>query len=83
MRQSSLKLNFRSFSFFFFAEECLIEADPSKYYYVSQGMLTIDNVDDVEEMKLTDEAFDILGFTPVRLFVFFLILLFLIVFQLI
>ena len=26
-------------------------------------MLTIDNVDDAEEMKLTDEAFDILGFT--------------------
>ena len=40
-------------------------ADPSKYFYVSQGMLTIDGVDDAEEMKLTDEAFDILGFTQV------------------
>jgi len=30
-------------------------------------MLTIDNVDDAEEMKLTDEAFDILGFTKVHL----------------
>ena len=28
-------------------------------------MLTIDNVDDAEEMRLTDEAFDILGFTQV------------------
>ena len=28
-------------------------------------MLTIDNVDDAEEMKITDEAFDILGFTKV------------------
>jgi len=28
-------------------------------------MLTIDGVDDVEEMKMTDEAFDILGFTVV------------------
>jgi hypothetical protein len=28
-------------------------------------MLTIDGVDDVEEMRLTDEAFDILGFTQV------------------
>ena len=28
-------------------------------------MLTIDNVDDAEEMKLTDEAFDVLGFTRV------------------
>ena len=32
-------------------------------------MLTIDNVDDAEEMKLTDEAFDILGFTPVCLLI--------------
>jgi myosin heavy subunit len=29
-------------------------------------MLTIDNVDDAEEMKITDEAFDVLGFTKVR-----------------
>jgi myosin heavy subunit len=28
-------------------------------------MLTIDGVDDTEEMKLTDEAMDILGFTKV------------------
>jgi len=30
-------------------------------------MLTIDNVDDAEEMRLTDEAFDILGFTQVNI----------------
>ena len=34
--------------------------DPSKYHYVAQGMLTIDDVDDAEEMRLTDEAFDFL-----------------------
>ncbi len=51
----------------FFSEECLIENDPGKYHYVAQGMLTIDNVDDAEEMKLTDEAFDVLGFTRVCL----------------
>jgi hypothetical protein len=28
-------------------------------------MLTIDNVDDAEEMRLTNEAFDILGFSQV------------------
>jgi len=28
-------------------------------------MLTIDGVDDTEEMKLTDEAMDVLGFTQV------------------
>ncbi|CAF1461794.1 unnamed protein product, partial [Adineta ricciae] len=42
---------------------CLITNDPSKYQFVAQGMLTIDGVDDAEEMRLTDEAFDILGFT--------------------
>jgi myosin heavy subunit len=43
----------------------LIEADPSLYHYIAQGMLTIDGLDDAEEMRLTDEAFDILGFTQV------------------
>lgn len=47
------------------AEECLIEQDPSKYFYVAQGMLTIDNVDDAEEMKATDDAMDVLGFNQV------------------
>jgi myosin heavy chain 6/7 len=42
---------------------CLIENDPSKYHFVAQGMLTIDGVDDAEEMRITDEAFDTLGFT--------------------
>ncbi|CAF0715465.1 unnamed protein product [Adineta steineri] len=44
-------------------KQCLIENDPSKYFYVAQGMLTIDGVDDADEMRLTGEAFDILGFT--------------------
>ncbi|CAF3330941.1 unnamed protein product [Rotaria sp. Silwood1] len=44
-------------------KECLIVNDPGKYHYVSQGVLTIDNVDDAEEMRITDDAFDILGFT--------------------
>ena len=45
----------------------MIEADPKKYFFISQGMTTIDNVDDAEEMKITDEAFDILSFKPVSL----------------
>jgi len=51
-----------------FPEECLIGTDASKYFYVAQGMLTIDGVDDTEEMKATDDAMDILGFTPVCIF---------------
>jgi hypothetical protein len=31
-------------------------------------MLTIDGIDDTEEMKMTDEAMDILGFSPVCIF---------------
>ena len=46
-------------------ELCLIQTDPLKYHFVSQGMVTIDGVDDAEEMRITDEAFDVLGFTPV------------------
>jgi myosin heavy subunit len=44
----------------------LVDPDPKKYFYISQGMTTIDNVDDAEEMKLTNEAFDILNFKPVN-----------------
>lgn len=46
----------------------MVESDPKKYFYISQGMTTIDNVDDAEEMKITDEAFDILNFKPVNFF---------------
>ncbi|XP_030752192.1 myosin heavy chain, muscle isoform X45 [Sitophilus oryzae] len=42
---------------------CLLSNDIMEYNYVSQGKTTIPNVDDGEECRLTDEAFDILGFT--------------------
>jgi hypothetical protein len=42
---------------------CVPEA--KEYYFISQGVLTIDNVDDAEEMKATDDAFDILSFSKV------------------
>ncbi|CAF1082172.1 unnamed protein product [Didymodactylos carnosus] len=44
-------------------QELLIGTDAGKYHYVAQGKLTIEGVDDAEEWKLTDEAFDILGFS--------------------
>ncbi len=42
----------------------MVEPDPKLYFFIAQGMITIDNVDDAEEMKLTDEAFNILNFSP-------------------
>ena len=41
----------------------MLDADPGKYTFVNQGMLTIDKVDDVQEMKDTKFAFDTLMFT--------------------
>ncbi|CAH1136020.1 unnamed protein product [Ceutorhynchus assimilis] len=42
---------------------CLLSNDIKDYYFVAQGKITIPNVDDGEECTLTDQAFDILGFT--------------------
>ena len=51
----------------------LCEPDPKLYHYVAQGMITIDNVDDAEEMKATDVAFDVLNFTAVSFCFLYLI----------
>ncbi|OQR72719.1 myosin heavy chain [Tropilaelaps mercedesae] len=45
-------------------KKLLLSDDIHDYYYVSQGKIEIPNVDDAEEMGYTNEAFDILGFTP-------------------
>ncbi|XP_050298489.1 myosin heavy chain, muscle isoform X30 [Anthonomus grandis grandis] len=42
---------------------CLLSNNIMDYNFVAQGKTTIPNVDDGEECRLTDEAFDILGFT--------------------
>ncbi|KAL6426856.1 hypothetical protein ACFW04_009267 [Cataglyphis niger] len=44
-------------------EMCLLSDNIHDYYFVSQGKTTIPNVDDGEECLLTDQAFDVLGFT--------------------
>ncbi|CAH1274897.1 unnamed protein product [Diabrotica balteata] len=44
-------------------EKCLLSNNINEYNFVAQGKTTIPNVDDAEECRLTDEAFDILGFT--------------------
>ncbi|CAD7085898.1 unnamed protein product [Hermetia illucens] len=44
-------------------DSCLLSNDIMDYFIVSQGKTTIPNVDDGEEFVLTDQAFDILGFS--------------------
>ncbi|XP_026297939.1 myosin heavy chain, muscle isoform X18 [Apis mellifera] len=44
-------------------EMCCLTNDIHDYVFVSQGKTTIPNVDDGEECTLTDQAFDVLGFT--------------------
>ncbi|KAF8560908.1 hypothetical protein P879_09778, partial [Paragonimus westermani] len=44
-------------------DKLLVQNDPGLYSFINQGELTIDGVDDSEEMKLCDEAFEVLGFS--------------------
>ena len=44
-------------------EEIQLEPDASKYFFINQGMLTIDRLDDAQEMRDTKIAFDTLMFT--------------------
>merc|ERR1712127_362467 len=45
------------------SKEIMLEPNAGKYFYINQGMLTIDRLDDAQEMKDTKTAFDILMFT--------------------
>ncbi|XP_012254789.1 myosin heavy chain, muscle isoform X12 [Athalia rosae] len=42
---------------------CFLSDNIYDYYNVSQGKITIPSMDDGEECQLTDQAFDVLGFT--------------------
>merc|ERR1712141_914455 len=44
-------------------EKCLVTDDIYGYSYVSQGKVTVASIDDNEELQMTDEAFDIIGFS--------------------
>ncbi|XP_069700198.1 myosin heavy chain, muscle isoform X4 [Periplaneta americana] len=44
-------------------ELCLLSNDVNDYYFVSQGKTVIPGVSDGDEMLITDQAFDVLGFT--------------------
>ncbi|XP_073350991.1 myosin-16-like [Pagrus major] len=45
-------------------EALLLSPDPKQYVWVCQGVTVVDNMDDGEELMLTDVTFDVLGFTP-------------------
>uniref|UniRef100_A0A452J0W6 Myosin motor domain-containing protein n=1 Tax=Gopherus agassizii TaxID=38772 RepID=A0A452J0W6_9SAUR len=42
----------------------LVSTNPYDYHFSSQGAVTVDNLDDGEELMATDQAMDILGFIP-------------------
>jgi len=44
---------------------CLLgqNPNPGDYFFIAQGVLTVAGMDDKEEMQMTDEAFDTLGFS--------------------
>ncbi|XP_068588260.1 myosin-7-like [Cebidichthys violaceus] len=42
----------------------LVTTNPYDYHFCSQGVTTVEGIDDAEELKLTDHAMDTLGFTP-------------------
>ena len=37
--------------------------DPYDYFFMSQGKVKVDSIDDNEELEFTDQAFDTLGFS--------------------
>ena len=43
--------------------KCLLTDNIYDYWWVSQGKVTVDSIDDKEDMQFADEAYDILGFT--------------------
>merc|ERR1719474_1157546 len=40
-----------------------MSTDPYDYFFISQGKVKVDSIDDNEELEFTDQAFDTLGFT--------------------
>jgi len=41
----------------------LMSTDPYDYFFMSQGKVKVDSIDDSEELEFTDQAFDTLGFS--------------------
>merc|ERR1712002_327813 len=48
-------------------DKILLEGDPSKYFFINQGCLTVDSIDDKEEMRVMHECFHTLGFAEAEI----------------
>merc|ERR1712117_110105 len=44
-------------------EMILMSTDPYDYFFMSQGKVKVDSIDDAEELEFTDQVFDTLGFS--------------------
>eukprot|EP00095_Tigriopus_kingsejongensis_P011311 maker-scaffold14_size734282-snap-gene-6.29 protein:Tk11311 transcript:maker-scaffold14_size734282-snap-gene-6.29-mRNA-1 annotation:"myosin heavy muscle isoform x29" len=44
-------------------QKCRLSNNIHDYWWVSQGKVTVESIDDKEDMQFADEAYDILGFT--------------------
>merc|ERR1719507_1325152 len=44
--------------------KCRVSEDIYDYIYVSQGKTKVDSIDDNEELEYTEDAFNVLGFSP-------------------
>ena len=44
-------------------KDCCLSNNVRDYHYVSQGKITVESIDDKEDMGFVDDAFNILGFT--------------------
>ena len=44
-------------------KDCCLTNNIKDYHFVSQGKITVDSIDDKEDMSFVDDAFNILGFT--------------------
>jgi len=45
-----------------YAEKLLVAMDPGQYFFINQGCLTVDNMNDQEEMQAVEDSFAVLGF---------------------
>ncbi|ESN99871.1 hypothetical protein HELRODRAFT_129847, partial [Helobdella robusta] len=70
-QQPGLERNYHIFYFLLsnqvpaYAEKLLVQMDPGLYFYINQGCLTVDSIDDKEEMQLVEDSFKVLGFDEV------------------